>query len=116
MTTIEAEERALAALLGEEEDAEARAWAIFAQGNNTNVRRVAKADRKPCRCGCGRETNSAFAPGHDGRVCGWVLAIERGKKANSPSQRDARRWHAAWVAAGKPGGTTHPKVKELRVS
>jgi hypothetical protein len=43
-----------------------------------------KAEPKPlkrthdCLCGCGQETLSLFAPGHDARVKGILLKVERG--------------------------------------
>lgn len=42
-----------------------------------------KAAAKPrsshdCLCGCGKETLSLFAPGHDARVKGIILKVERG--------------------------------------
>lgn len=33
---------------------------------------------RPCECGCGGSTKSRFVPGHDGRLHGWVLRVERG--------------------------------------
>lgn len=33
---------------------------------------------KPCECGCGLQTKSKFAPGHDSRLRGWALRIARG--------------------------------------
>lgn len=33
---------------------------------------------KPCACGCGTETKSEWAPGHDARARGWALRIQRG--------------------------------------
>jgi hypothetical protein len=44
-----------------------------------------KAEPKPlkrthdCLCGCGQETLSLFAPGHDARVKGILLKVERGE-------------------------------------
>ena len=32
---------------------------------------------RPCACGCGYVTKSKFAPGHDSRLRGWVLRVER---------------------------------------
>lgn len=31
-----------------------------------------------CSCGCGMQTRSKFAPGHDSRLRGWALRIARG--------------------------------------
>lgn len=33
---------------------------------------------RPCACGCGTETKSEWAPGHDARARGWALRIQRG--------------------------------------
>jgi len=45
---------------------------------------AAPAPKKPasthdCLCGCGRETLSLYAPGHDARVKGIILKVERGQ-------------------------------------
>lgn len=40
-----------------------------------------QAKSKPlvaCGCGCGQQTRSKFAPGHDSRLRGWALRIARG--------------------------------------
>jgi len=41
-----------------------------------------KRTRKPkptvaCECGCGGQTKSRFVPGHDARLHGWALRVER---------------------------------------
>lgn len=33
---------------------------------------------KPCRCGCGGQTRAQWVPGHDSRMRGWILRVERG--------------------------------------
>jgi hypothetical protein len=33
---------------------------------------------KDCRCGCGGQTRSVWVPGHDSRMRGWILRVERG--------------------------------------
>lgn len=33
---------------------------------------------KPCKCGCGGQTRSVWVPGHDSRMRGWILRVERG--------------------------------------
>lgn len=33
---------------------------------------------KPCKCGCGGQTRSLWVPGHDSRMRGWILRVERG--------------------------------------
>lgn len=45
--------------------------------------KLPKAARKPkakrsCLCGCGQQTASRFCPGHDSRLKGWALRVERG--------------------------------------
>lgn len=69
-----------------------------------------------CACGCGGETKGGkFIPGHDGRVKGWALRIERGvvKLKDVPDgEREAvKKFMAAQEAArgaapakGKKGG------------
>lgn len=54
--------------------------------------KLPKAARKPkalhaCRCGCGQQTASRFCPGHDSRLKGWCLRVNRGvvKLADIPS-------------------------------
>lgn len=39
--------------------------------------RVRVADR-PCGCGCGSLCARVFLPGHDSRLRGWVLRLDRG--------------------------------------
>ena len=31
-----------------------------------------------CACGCGGDTQRRFVPGHDSRLRGWMLRVERG--------------------------------------
>lgn len=45
--------------------------------------KLPKAPRKPkplhaCSCGCGGTTTGRFCPGHDGRLKGWAIRVERG--------------------------------------
>lgn len=42
------------------------------------LKRLPKAKTNDCRCGCGTKTANKFAPGHDSRLKGWMLRIERG--------------------------------------
>lgn len=62
--------------------------------------------RKPrpqvqCACGCGALTGRTFAPGHDSRLKGWVLRVERGivKLADIPDGE--RQAVAAHIKAQK---------------
>lgn len=40
--------------------------------------RASKPASNPCACGCGHLTKSTFVPGHDSRLRGWVVRVERG--------------------------------------
>ncbi len=40
--------------------------------------RASKPASIPCECGCGLLTKSRFVPGHDSRLRGWCLRVERG--------------------------------------
>lgn len=35
--------------------------------------------KRPCCCGCGQLTGREFAQGHDARLKGWLLRLERGE-------------------------------------
>ncbi len=80
-----------------------------------------KEAKKPCPCGCGGMApgdKGLFLPGHDGRVCGWLLAVASGNDkriAKIPEDRlaFAKDTHKRWNKAGQPGGTSHPKVRAL---
>lgn len=37
-----------------------------------------KKPLKPCKCGCGSQTRAIWYPGHDSRMRGWILRVERG--------------------------------------
>jgi hypothetical protein len=77
--------------------------------------KTTEAAPKPgtCPCGCGEKPRvGAFVQGHDGRVSGWILQIERkGKKASDFPAHISDLYHA-WVLAGKPGGN-QPRLKKL---
>lgn len=57
------------------------------QGAVVKAKREAKPkldSTRDCLCGCGTETGGRFAPGHDARVKGLLLKVERGEeKADS---------------------------------
>jgi hypothetical protein len=62
-----------------------------------------------CFCGCGTKTSGGmFAPGHDGRVAGWIKRIDAGsmKAPNVLFQTMV----ALWQESGKP---KHLSVKDL---
>lgn len=61
---------------------------------------------QPCGCGCGNATGSIFVPGHDGRLRGWTLRIERKliKLEDVPAGE-----RVAVEAYMKAGGTGSPK-------
>lgn len=75
--------------------------------------KMPKAARKPkplhaCACGCGGTTAGRFAPGHDSRLKGWALRVERGvvKLADIPDgERQAVQAHLKAITptvANKP--------------
>ena len=71
--------------------------------------KMPKAARKPkalvpCGCGCGGTTTRSFAPGHDSRLKGWVLRVERGvvKLADIP---DGERQAVKAAIAAKASAT-----------
>lgn len=72
--------------------------------------KLPKAARKPkplvpCACGCGSTTTRTFAPGHDSRLKGWVLRVERNivKLADIPDGE--RQAVAAHMKAAKAAQT-----------
>lgn len=72
----------------------------------------------PCGCGTVRAGKGIFGTGHDGRLVGWILAVESGedKRINKiPADRldIAKDAHGRWVTAGRPGEQHHPKIKAL---
>ena len=40
--------------------------------------RMPRPKTNKCVCGCGQPTGNRFVPGHDSRLRGWVLRLERG--------------------------------------
>jgi hypothetical protein len=66
-----------------------------------------------CPCACGEKPEEGiFMPGHDGRVSGWILQIERKGKKASDFPAHIADLYDAWVLAGKPGGN-HPQLINL---
>lgn len=63
--------------------------------------RVRVADR-PCGCGCGSLCARVFLPGHDSRLRGWVLRVDRGLVAVSAIPAGEREAVEA-VLAARPG-------------
>ena len=55
-----------------------------------------------CLCGCGAKVKGHFAPGHDGRVHGWLLAVERGEKQDSELPASVREALAAGILVSNP--------------
>lgn len=56
-----------------------------------------------CICGCGQETGGLYAPGHDARVKGILLKIERGdleKTAVPAGVAPFVRWFGKWKTEG----------------
>lgn len=42
------------------------------------MKRAPKAKTHECACGCGGHTANRFLPGHDSKLRGWVLRVQRG--------------------------------------
>lgn len=42
------------------------------------IGRAPKPKTNECECGCGELTASTFVPGHDSRLRGWAIRLERG--------------------------------------
>lgn len=65
-----------------------------------------------CECGCGNPTKSRFVPGHDSRLRGWILRVERGfvKIGDVPDgerqvvARHVKARRADEAGSGKSGG------------
>jgi hypothetical protein len=68
----------------------------------------------PCPCGCGAIPEiKMFAPGHDGRVCGWIRSIVKGKRKMEEFRPEIREIYRAWEDSGRPGGDIHPQIKSV---
>lgn len=67
-----------------------------------------------CACGCGQMTAATFVPGHDSRLRGWMLRLERGivKAADIP---DGER-QAAVAALKAAGGHVTPHTRPGQVA
>lgn len=46
---------------------------------------------RTCCCGCGKPTNNCFSHSHDGKVMGWLIAVQKGKKDISELPDAVRR-------------------------
>jgi len=56
-----------------------------------------------CLCGCGRETSGLYAPGHDAKVKGILLKIERGNLEKSDCPNTVApfvKWSGQWKSKG----------------
>ena len=95
------------------EMAKAKAAAAKAGGTLTKAAAKIKAKTAPkqkklkkthdCLCGCGGETFGLFAPGHDARVKGILLKIERGdmgKEAVPETVAPFVKWIGKWKTEG----------------
>lgn len=71
----------------------------------------------PCPCGCGGipEGDGVFIPGHDGRVCGWIRKVERGKMKLDNLSKEVQKIYEVWVEQGRPGNQYHPRIKKIVV-
>lgn len=68
--------------------------------------KLPKAARKPkplhaCACGCGGTTTARFMPGHDSRLKGWVLRVERNIVKLADIPEGERQAVAAHMKAAK---------------
>jgi hypothetical protein len=67
-----------------------------------------------CLCGCGTKVKGRFAPGHDGRVNGWLLAVERGEKQPSELPTSVREALAAGILVANPQGPGKVIAKQTK--
>lgn len=61
---------------------------------------------QPCECGCGTPTSARFAPGHDSRLRGWILRVERGVVKLAEIPNGERQAVKAAMDAGMKGSTS----------
>ena len=67
---------------------------------------------RPCRCGCGAQTQSTWVPGHDAQAKGLLLAVARGLEPKSALERlgDYMELATRWGLAGPDGTLVAPAV------
>ena len=78
-----------------------KASAKVAKAKEPKVKKLKKTH--DCLCGCGTETLSLYAPGHDARVKGILLKVERGdlgKDAVPETVAPFVKWAGKWKTEG----------------
>lgn len=84
-----------------------RAAGIGVKGGTGRMAAAKAKSAKPprtvrkCACGCGEETMSYFAPGHDGRWHGWVAKLADGRLTPEDLSAQQRRSLGELKKAGK---------------
>lgn len=58
----------------------------------------APKEKGDCVCGCGTKTGGTFAPGHDGRVHGWMKQVAAGTKKLKELPESAQKYIKAHTA------------------
>lgn len=105
----------------EKEQAKAEKAVAQAKPTKKQVAEAGKKTKQPkpkvgeglCPCGCGEKPRKGvFVAGHDGRLSGWLRAIDRGDKKPGDFPPHVADAHRKWTKAGKPGGK-HPHVRQL---
>jgi hypothetical protein len=75
-----------------------------------------------CECGCPGLTQSRFVPGHDARLHGWKLRVQRAILVEGGSTIDQLDWIAdnssvgEAIAVGTAVGTDYREVLETRAA
>ena len=62
--------------------------------------RQPKPKTNPCACGCPMLTAGRFVPGHDSRLRGWMLRLERGLETTGITPGELKAATAALKEAG----------------
>lgn len=65
-----------------------------------------------CECGCGGDTQRRFVPGHDSRLRGWILRVERDVVTLDWIAEHASEGEAMAVAIAM-GRDWSPKVEQV---
>jgi hypothetical protein len=69
-----------------------------------------KIEKKLCICCCKTSIRpvSEFAPGHDGRVTGYFIRIDRGVSMPDDFGSSVAKMWQEWNRLDRPGGIGHP--------
>lgn len=80
--------------------------------------RAGKPKTNECACGCGMLTASTFVPGHDSRLRGWALRLERGIVTPKEFPGTPGELKAAQAFLNANGGAvpTHGKIVPAAVA